>query len=149
MIIKNMKNEIVLEKELTLTGEGIVWKNLENGERLIFKTKDERHAKGSGKIKTFKPVDEEFENKKRTFVNEIACISWRLEQMYKETQDETIGDITIKQTGDFLRKVINDVIKEESDLMVEQGLEPKSINGMVSKVARSYFMSRLDEDIGL
>ena len=50
-------------------------------------------------------------------------------------------------TGDYLRAVINDVIKEESDIMKEQGLELKSVNGMISKVAREYFFSRLNNDI--
>jgi len=62
------------------------------------------------------------------------------------------GDNTLmsmKDMGPFLKLVVNDVIKEETDRMMEQGLEPKVINGMISKVARIYFQDRLDSEAGL
>ncbi len=130
------------------TGEGIVWKSYYKGERLVFKTKDERHSKGTGKVKTLKPVDEELENKKRTFVNEIACTESRLNQMFTEiVHSEYNGDeqlITMKDMGAYLKLIHKDIIKENSEDLVEQGLEPKTINSMVSKVARDYFKDRLD-----
>ena len=126
-------------------GEGYVFSFEFKGDVHKFKVKGEEHSKHSGKVKTLKPVDEAFENKKIEFVNNIACISWRLEQMYNEVVSEQKDDISIKDLGGFLRKVINDVMKEESDIMEEQGLEPKMVNSMISKVAKSYFFSRLDE----
>jgi len=33
--------------------------------------------------------------------------------------------------------------------MVKQALEPKQINGMISKIAVSYFKSRLDSEMGI
>ena len=50
----------------------------------------------------------------------------------------------MKETGTFLRFVINDVIKEESDIMYEKGLEPKDVNSMISKIARTWFIEQLN-----
>lgn len=129
-------------------GEGWVWSFEYKGILHKFKSKGEEHSKGSGKVKTLKPVDEELENKKRTFVNDVACISWRLEQMYNETAAES-SEMSMGLIGTYLRKVYQDVIKEESDIMHEQGLEPKQINSMISKVAKTYFIDRLDKESGL
>jgi hypothetical protein len=130
-------------------GEGYVFTFEYNGEIHRFKVKGEEHSKGSGKVKTLKPVDEELENRKRKFVNEIACTESRLQQMWTEivhsvhNGDETLMEM--KNMGDFLRLVINDVIKEESDKMAEMGLEPKMVNSLTSAVARDFFKSKLTE----
>lgn len=123
-------------------GEGYVFTAYYKNQFLRFKVKGEKHAASSGKVKTLSPVDQASEQKKVDFVNNVGCISWRLEQMLTEIQKEH-SEITIKQTGDFIRKVIKDIIEEESDIMQELGIEPKSINSMVSRVAKNYFMERL------
>jgi len=51
--------------------------------------------------------------------------------------------------GDFLRLVIKDVMKEESGIMQEEELTPKNVNSMISRVARNWFVAKLDEDAGL
>ena len=40
-------------------------------------------------------------------------------------------------------------MKEEILEMHERGLEPKEVNGMISKVARTWFMEELDREVGL
>jgi hypothetical protein len=129
-------------------GEGYVFTFEYKGEIFRFKVKGEEHSKASGKVKTLKPVDEVLENKKRMFVNDVACTESRLQQMYTEivhsvhNGDEEL--ISMKDMGAFLRLVVNDVIKEESESMASQGLEPKSINSMISRVAREFFKSKID-----
>jgi hypothetical protein len=128
-------------------GEGIVVEFIYKDVRHAFKVKGEKHA-GKSKVKTLTPVDEEKEKAKIDFVNNYACKEWRLQQMYQETFDTLNGgkgDIT--KTGDFLRAVINDVMKEEADILIEMGLDPKEVNGMISKVARTWFMTQLDSEI--
>ena len=44
---------------------------------------------------------------------------------------------------------VKDVIKEESDIMAERGLEPKPLNSMISKVARNWFQEQLNSGLGL
>ena len=133
-------------------GEGIVWSSWENGKRVhIFKTKGEQHAKGGGsKVKTLKPVDEEFEQKKRDFVNNYACKTFRLDQMYTEVFDTLNGGKgDIKKTGDYIKAVVNDVVKEEGDVLVQQGLTTKDVTKLISKVAREYMMDRLNKEVGI
>jgi len=105
-------------------GEGIVYSYLDGKELLRFKSKDDRHSKGAGKVKTLKPVDEELQNKKIKFVNEFACSEGRLGQMFTEIVHSTHnGDNTLmsmKDMGSYLRLVVNDVIKEESDRMSQR-----------------------------
>lgn len=137
---------------VTGIGEGIVWTSWVNGKRqYIFKTKGEKHAKGGGpKIKTLKPVNEEFEQKKRDFVNKIACTQSRMTQIYDETFDILNGgEGDIKKTGDYIKAVMQDVIKEESDILVEQELTTKNVTGMIAKVARDYMMDRLNKEAGI
>ncbi len=129
-------------------GEGIVWIAHYKENRYIFKTKGENHSKS--KVKTLKPVDEVKEQAKIDFANYV-CTADRLMQAWEKTfqvgGDEIIP--TVKMTGDFLRAVIKDVMKEEMDILAEKGLEPKEVNGMISKVARIWFMEQLDKEAGL
>lgn len=131
-------------------GEGFVFTLEYKGNIYRFKAKGEKHSEGSGKVKKFKEVDIELENKKIEFVNNIACQEFRLDQMFTEIQNSKYnGDvmqISNKDIGDYLRLVIKDVIKEHTEDLVKADLEPKMVNGMISKVAKIYFMERLDKD---
>ena len=43
--------------------------------------------------------------------------------------------------GDFLRWIVNDVIKEEQDTIIENQLDPKKINSAISNKARLWFFN--------
>ena len=134
-------------------GEGIVASHYDkNDVRVhIFKAKGNLHsAKSGGKVKTLKPVDEAHEQLKRDFVNNHACPEWRLDQMYNETFDVINGGMgNIRKTGDYIKAVISDCMKEETDILVEMKLEPKEVNSLISKVAKEYLFSRLNKEAGL
>jgi hypothetical protein len=51
--------------------------------------------------------------------------------------------------GEFIRNVVNDVIKEESDVIAEAGLEPKDINAKVAERCKNYFFVKQNEELGL
>ena len=129
-------------------GEGIVFTFEYKGNRYIFKCKGDKHA-GKPKVKKAKKVDDV----KLQLINDIVeqiTPEWRLSQAFDEVFDVINGGVgDIKRTGDFLRAVHQDIIKEESDIIAEAGLIPKDINGRVSKVAREWFMLKLDEESGL
>lgn len=128
-------------------GEGVVCTFMYKDKLYKFKVKGEKHSKS--KVKTLSPVDEAKEQAKIDFAN-YACPAWRLEQMYQETFDTLNGGKgDVKKTGDFLRAVIGDVMKEEADVMKDRGLEPKEVNGKISQVARQWFMEQLDKEAGL
>lgn len=121
-------------------GEGIVVTFEYKGDLYKFKIKGEKHS--ATKVKTLNPVDEELENKMIEFAN-YACKPWRLEQMWNELFVETKPDV--KQIGDFLRKVFNDVLKEESDLIVKDNLDSKKVSKYISQIARKWFFERMDK----
>jgi hypothetical protein len=126
-------------------GEGVVWVGWFNDTKHNFKVKGEKHA--NSKVKKLKTVDEAKEKAKIEFAN-YATPAWRLEQMYQETFDTLNGGQgDIKRTGEFLKAVVADVMKEELEKMGEAGLEPKEVNGMISKIARKWFMEQLDREI--
>jgi hypothetical protein len=130
-------------------GEGIVFSYMtETGEVYRFKSKGEKHSKAS-KVTTLKPVDDAKVNKIIDTVNKVTP-DWRLEQMLDKTFDlMNGGTIDIKRMGEFIRNVVNDVIKEESDVIAEAGLEPKDINAKVSERCRNYFFVKQNEEVGL
>jgi len=137
-------NSINMPKNI---GEGIVWTSYYNDSLIQFKSKGKKHA--NSKVKTLKPVDTVKEQAKIDFAN-YATPAWRLEQMYQETFDTLNGGKgDVKCTGDFLRAVINDIMKEEMDIMKEKNLEPKEVNSMISKISRDWFMDKLNEEVGL
>jgi len=130
-------------------GEGIVFTHLtEDGKRYAFKSKGEKHSKAS-KVTTLKPVDDVKLNNIINVVNKV-CVDWRMEQMLDKTFDlMNGGTIDIKRMGDFIRNVIQDIMKEEMDVIAEAGLEPKDINSKVSEKCRLYFFAKQNEEVGL
>ena len=137
-------------------GEGLVWYIKDtDGNILSFKTKGEKHA-GKSKVKTLKVVDNELINKQNKFATEIACTTSRLEQKWQETFgiENEIKEPTVKETGTFLRKIINDVWEEELDVFYdffekeikENKIEQRNLNSVISKVARMWFMDKLNSD---
>ncbi len=125
-------------------GEGVVITFEYKGSIQRFKVKGEKHSKS--RVKTLKPVNIIKEQKKIDFVNTVACTPSRLEQAWQVVFgiDNELNEPDIKFTGDFLRAVIKDVMKEEMDLIAETGCEPKELNPMISKSARIWFMEQLD-----
>ena len=130
-------------------GEGIVFTHLgENGVRMFFKSKGEKHA-GVSKVKTLKRVDDVKVNK-CIEVAEKVTPNWRLEQMLTETFDLINGgQLDVKKTGDFIKSVVNDIIKEETITISENDLELKDITKYVSQIAKEFFFNRLNQVNGL
>ncbi len=52
------------------------------------------------------------------------------------------GQLDRSKLGDYIRLVINDVVKEELDVIAETGLELKDINKPISDIARKYFFEQ-------
>lgn len=124
-------------------GEGIVFEYIDGDTRFIFKSKGVKHQ--NSKCKTLAPVDvEEIKNLKE-FV-EYAVTDNRLAQGIDKMR-ELGKPIDEKTTGDYLRWVFNDVIKEESDTMEENGIEKKKIGSHISAKARMYWFKYLNDNM--
>ena len=124
-------------------GEGIVWEYINGEKRYIFKVKGERHQ--SSKIKKLVTVDiEEIENINE-FV-EYAVTENRLKQGIDKLKE--LGKvIDEKATGDYLRWVFNDVVKEESDTIVKNGIDVKKIGRAISNKARIFWLNYLNDEV--
>ena len=135
--------------DISGVGEGIVFSHMTaDGKVYRFKSKGEKHAKGS-KVTTLKPVDDVKLNKIIEVVNAVTP-DWRLQQAMEKTFDfMNGGKIDIKRMGDFIRNVIADILKEELDTLAAAGLEPKDINSKVSERSRLYFFAKQSEELGL
>lgn len=121
-------------------GEGIVWHFYFKGERYIFETKGEKHSKS--RVKKLPAVDPALENKKREVVAQVTP-SWRLEQGLNELfgPQWSSDDLDRSKLGDYIRWVMTDVVKEELDVLTENGFELNDLNKVISEVARNYFFA--------
>jgi len=130
-------------------GEGIVFSNLdENGVRIFFKSKGEKHA-GVSKVKTLKPVDDARVQKCIDLAEKVTP-AWRLEQMLNETFDTLNGGTyDVKDTGKYIKSVMNDIVKEELQTISDEGLELKDITKYISEISKKFFFQRLNEKVGL
>jgi hypothetical protein len=123
-------------------GEGIVWEHINDKQRYIFKVKGEKHS--SSKVKKLATVDiEEIEDIK-SFV-EYAVTENRMLQGIEKLKEMHIP-IDIKSTGDYLRWIVGDVIKEESDTIIANQINVKKLNGYISQKARPFWMNYLNTE---
>lgn len=120
-------------------GEGIVCSYLtEDGELLQFKVKGEKHSTHS-KVKTLQQLDMAELNKLEECVEKV-CHTWRFEQALVSTFGEDYAsNLDRKLLGDYLKWVSSDTLKEEYDIILEYGFEPKDVLGKVAKKAKEYF----------
>jgi hypothetical protein len=127
-------------------GEGWVCTIEYKGQLYRWKTKGEKHS--ASKVKTLKPVDVEKENLTIELANQF-CNSARLEQAWQTIFgiENELGEPDMKKTGDFIRAVIADIVKEESDIMIEANVEPKQLNSKISQIARGWFIDKVNSDI--
>lgn len=123
-------------------GEGIVWTCVTDN-TLRFKTKGEKHS--VSKVTTLAAVDTEMLKGIQEFV-ELAVTENRLLQGVDKLKEDH-KEISQKSTGDYLRWVVNDVMREEEDTIVKNQFDVKKLNSAVSNKARLWYFSYLDKNI--
>jgi len=131
--------ETISDNPLKCTiGEGIVFWGLDKQSNWVnFKIKGLKHSKS--RVKTIKRVDSALENLKMEIAEKVTP-GWRLNQAIQEVFGENWeNEITRKRIGEVLKYVFKDIIKEELDTISDAGLEPKQINGYVSKRVKEHF----------
>lgn len=123
------------------TGEGIVF--TDETKQYSFKSKGEKHS--VSKVKVIADVDIEKINKIKDFVD-YSVTENRLNQGI-EYLKEMNKELDISSIGDFLRWLANDVLKEEQDVITENGLDNdlKAIMKSVSSKGRTWFMDKINE----
>jgi len=53
-------------------------------------------------------------------------------------------DISQKNTGEFLRWVVGDIVKEETDVLTANNLDQKKVNPVISTKARQWYFNNLE-----
>lgn len=122
-------------------GEGIVISYLSEDRALMqAKVKGEAHSAKSP-VKTLKPVDTEKLDKIDKCVEAITH-DWRFVQGLTEVFGvDYENNIDRSKISIYLDWCCRDTIKEESDLIIEFGFEPKDIMGKVKQKAKEYFFA--------
>lgn len=118
-------------------GEGIVWTHKSEGNHYVFKTKGEKHS--SSKVKTLASVDVDKIGSIQEFVDYSVTDSrfkQGLENVFPNNEP-----LDIKKLGMLMKWVIGDIIKEETDTLLENGLEPKDIGRYVSAKVKTMFLN--------
>lgn len=111
-----------------------------NGQYL-FKTKDPRHS--VSKVKTIASVDPEKVKGIKEFI-EYAVTDNRLNQGLDYLKECNLP-IEMTSTGEFIKWVMKDILKEELETMNASGIEPKDINGSVAQKAKLFFINKVKE----
>lgn len=120
-------------------GEGIVWVGEVNGYRLAFKVKGKKHS--SSEVTTLAAVDTEKLNGIVAFIDNVST-----ESRFNQALEKTFlnGEKpSVQKTGDVIRWFIADVLKEESDTMKANNIDPKEVNSHLSKRVKEMFMKHL------
>jgi len=152
----NKMNDITLavEKECPVgkafgysgIGEGVVWRCIAPGwesSRYWYKVKGQEHA--NSKVKKLASVDIEKLNSIKEFVDKVLD-NERLEQgitKLKERDNNVVIDE--KLTGDYIRWVVGDVIKECQEEMAQFAISDKDVGKLISGNARKWFFKRIQE----
>lgn len=122
-------------------GEGMVWRPMDSTlpSDTWFKVKGEKHS--VSKVKTLASVDPELVASIREFVEYVVTEN-RLQQGF-----DLLEVKSVEKTGDFLKWVTQDIIKEENDTLVANELQHKDVMKAVSQRARQWFMIKLNSDL--
>jgi hypothetical protein len=123
-------------------GEGLVWSCQTEHHHYQFKTKGEKHS--VSKVTTIASVDTAMVASIQELV-EKAVTENRLLQGIEKLK-EMGKELDVKSTGDFLRWVVNDVIKEEQDTIIANEIDPKKLNPAVSNKARLWFINYINSN---
>jgi hypothetical protein len=128
-------------------GEGIVWttefpipgrNGLVRCER--FKVKGDKHS--VTKVKKLAEVDIEKVRHVLEFADKVTTEN-RLLQGVDYLRQEQLDDKDIRNIGPFLKWIVADVMKEESDTMIGNGLDKKDVCRAISQTAKNWYTDRL------
>lgn len=119
-------------------GEGVVWTADWNGKQYRFKVKGEKHS--SSKVKTLASVDTDKIENCQKFA-EYAVTESRFEQALQNVFLD--GELDVKQIGPLLKWMNTDILKEEIDTLVDNGLEFREVVKYIADRTKKMFFSRL------
>jgi hypothetical protein len=130
-------------------GEGLVWVPQQHPgiSDLWFKTKGGKHS-GKPKVKGIKASVNVEKAANIAECLELVLPEWRLQQGVTQLKEDYY-DIDHKAIGPFLKWVSQDVLKEEIDTIIENGLEWKDMHKPINVRARSYILNLIENDLSV
>jgi len=130
---------------ITGVGEGIVIRCLDPGwedSGFWAKIKGDKHS--NSKVKTLATVDVEKINNIKALAETLAH-NGRLEQAAQNVFDTLNGgEFDIKKTGEIIRWVMQDIAKEDMDVIAASGFTMKEISNPVNKIVKDFVMKNLE-----
>ena len=126
-------------------GEGVVYTCVSKCEfktsDLIMKVKGQKHS--DTKVKKTATVDIEKVNSINEFASNVVT-DHRLEKMIEKLK-EAGKDIDVKNTGEFLKLVGADVLKEETDTIEASGLDRKTVMPAVNNLTKQWYLKFIND----
>lgn len=122
-------------------GEGIVWETYHNNKKYRFKSKGDKHKVSKSKTVSIEPEKQESID---AFFK-YAVTENRLQQGLQKIFFDHDKPLDVKGTGDFVKWVTSDILKEESDTMTASNLEWNDIKSVISKYCAKWFMGKVYE----
>lgn len=119
-------------------GEGLVFTCINNPD-LKFKSKGEKHS--VSKVKVLNNINVEELNSINEFIDTIVTEN-RLEQGISFFKENGII-VESKNTGEFLRWIVTDVLKEEQDTLIANKLDEKKVKNAIVTKARIWFLNHV------
>jgi hypothetical protein len=123
-------------------GEGVVWTANYDGEYFQFKVKGEKHS--ASKVKTLASVDVEAVANLNEFASLVLTDSRLQQGIAFLTENGHRVDQT--STGTYLKWVVGDVFKEESDTIVKNQIDAKKVGGFLSNKAREWYFNYINQN---
>jgi len=120
-----------------------VYEHLDGDTKYSMKVKGEKHQ--NSKVKTLTTISVEEVESMRDFI-EYAVTDNRMEQGISKLIENHIP-IEIKSTGEFIKWVYNDVVKEESDTIIANKIDVKKLGSAVSAKAKPFWMNYLNTHV--
>lgn len=119
--------------------ETLKWSDPETLNRLMFKTKGEKHSNKSAGSKVKVAVAAERIADFNALVEKLLP-AWRLEQGLSWMRENGI-EVSKPNTGEYLKWIAKDVLKEESDYIAASGFEDKVVMAEVGRKARQFYLN--------
>lgn len=125
-------------------GEGIVWTPLDGGlsSKYWFKVKGEKHS--SSKVKVLAAVDVDRFKQRDDLVASLVTDN-RLTQGLDLHVNEFGRKVEMKDIGEFLRWVFNDIIKEDADTIEASNFDVKELGKPVSDIAKRFYIDAVNK----
>lgn len=150
-ITDDVEKECPFAKSLGISGvgEGVVWKcvlpsakddssgKFSDNSRFWFKVKGKEHP--AGKVKTLKVSKDASKIKNTSEFVAKAILTPRLEQGLDYLREMNL-EANMKNLGTYLKWVVQDVFKEEGDVVFDLGLDEKSVKSAITQKAKQYYL---------